>query len=214
MVNIDIIFVDTTGFQNELDDKFGKGVFTVCVNRQHDVKTKFVTYDETITENSEINTVIPGCGGHNTIETIKFVCVTETMINEVINMSNIHNKNLLEDQKKRLSHILESCYIRLMEKYLPNEKEFTEIYNDLSEWSLDKSQPYPLYLQIYAKENEISCEEAIVVIQDTKIKMQNYITTVKNVKLQGKFELLDIEEYVEYKLKFTDVINRMQNIVY
>ena len=214
MTRIDIIFVDTIGFQNELDDKFGKGVFTVCVDRTHEVKTKYTEYDETITENSETNTVIPGCGGHNTIVTTKFVCVTETMINEVIHMAIIHNKNLLEDQKQRLSDILESTHQKLLNKILPDENIFKEIYDDVTEWLKDKSQPYPLSLQIYAKEHSVSCEEAIVLIQDEQSRRQIYITALKNIKLQGRFELLDVVEYVQYKQKFTDVINTMKNIQY
>lgn len=214
MTRIDITFVDTLGFQNELNEKFGKGVFTVCVDRTDFVKSKYVVYDETITENSEIQTVIPGCGGHDIIEITKFVCVTPTIINEVIAMAQLHNKLLLESDAPRLNNLIESKSQKLINQVLTDENVFNETFDDLTEWLKDKSQPYPLSLQIYSKQNSISCEESVVLLQTENDRRQTYINAIKNIKLQGKLELLDIQEYLQFKLKVTQIIDSMINLQY
>jgi hypothetical protein len=216
MTRVDIEFVDTLGFQIELNEKFGEGHFTVCVDRTHELKSKYIEYDETITQSVAVTEELSLCGAHSPqIVTIRYILpVTQQMINEVISMANVHHENILNEQKQILLDYLDLKCDEIIKEKKPNILFFDDYYAEAIVWNNDRSLPCPLNIQIYAKQNNISIDESVVSIITSKQKKDTFALAIKNLRLLGKLQLLECAKFTDLKLKSTAIIDNIINLQY
>jgi len=216
MTRVNIKFVDTLGFQIELNEKFGEGHFTVCVDRTQEVKSKYIEYDETITEPVAIIEESASCGTHSQqIVTTRYILpITQQMIDEVISMAIVHHENLLTEQRKTLLDYLDLKCDKIIKEKTQNILFFDDYYVDAIAWNNDRSLPCPLNIQIYAKQNNISIDESVTFIIAEKQKRDTFVSSIKNIKLLGKLQLLECTEFTDLKVKATTIIDNIINLQY
>ena len=129
-------------------------------------------------------------------------------------MAIVHHENLLTNSKNKKLDYLDLKCDKIIKQKTQNILFFDEYYEDVVKWNNDRSLPCPLNIQIWAKQNNISIEESVSYIITEKQKRDTYFSTIKNIKLLGKLQLLECTEFTDLKVKAKTIINDINNLEY
>ena len=185
MIKTRIAFVDYITLQNELDNSFGTGVFTIIVDKDGDYREYFLEYEDT---------------------------VDQLLVDQALIMTTNDAIDFLKRTKLKSYSKIEYQATKVLEQY--NKPKFTPVdVQQATDWLADQSTPVPASVLYVAMNNSISDVDAATLIIDADENYDAFVTSVSTIKHSGQAQIMQSIDVNVCKQETTIVMDQLKNLI-